>query len=84
MIAGCAEVSWCNYNEDLHEVGTRARKEHCWIFFPWERETLEAGNESGTFETFESLDLSFTARSQYALSHNHRERVDALRKGPTE
>lgn len=49
-------------------------------FFPWERETLEAGNESGTFETFESLDLSFTVRSQYALSRNHRERIDALRK----
>lgn len=53
------------------------------FFSPWERETLEAGNESGTFETLESLNLSFTARSQYSLSHNHRERVDAPRKGPT-
>lgn len=72
------------YNDNLHEVGMRARKEHCWVFFsPWERETLEAGNESSTSETFESLDLSFTALSQYAMSHNHRERIARLRKGPT-
>lgn len=73
------------YNDNLQEVGMRARKEHCWVFFflSWERETLEAGNESSTFETFESLDLSFTALSRYAMSHNHRERVAGLRKGPT-
>lgn len=74
------------YNDNLQEVGMRARKEHCCFFFyflSWERETLEAGNESSTFETFESLDLSFTALSWYAMSHNHRERVAGLRKGPT-
>lgn len=53
-------------------------------FFFSPGETLEAGNESGTFETSASLHLSFIARSQYALSHNHIDRVDALRKGPTE
>lgn len=54
------------------------------FFFPlWERETLEAGNESSTSETFESLDLGFIALSQYAMSQNHRERVDGLRKGPS-
>lgn len=71
------------YNDNLHEVGMRARKEHCWLFSPWERETPEAGNESSTFETFESLVLSFIALSQYAMSPNHRERVDGLRKGPS-